>query len=91
MSPSSPSWKTTSFLENRRRRATLRTSRRASSGTLSRSGMSTALPSLRSAEVEGGAVGSVELELSVGGSGECPAAFVDEVMVVVAEQGEVLE
>jgi hypothetical protein len=31
----------------------------------------------------------VELEGTVGGSREVPAAFVDEVMVVVAEQGEV--
>jgi len=33
----------------------------------------------------------VELEGAVGGSGELPAAFVDEVMVVVTEQGEVLQ
>jgi hypothetical protein len=33
----------------------------------------------------------VELEVSVGGPGEVPAAFVDEVMVVVAEEGEVVQ
>ena len=42
-------------------------------------------------EAEGGAVGFGELEGAVGCSGQGPSAFVDEVMVVVAEQGEVLE
>ena len=42
-------------------------------------------------ELEEGAVGSSELEGAVGCSGHRPATFLDEVVVVVAEQGEVLE